>query len=200
MASQGELVARMEWLLGEVEQKNVELRRKQEEHQRVMQEKSHMQSVGGGGTEGGSASSARLAQQVAEAQHELEARRGAKEAQTRQLAALKTQARDVEARMDEQTTRALDAEERVEEIQGTTKSLLKKLKRVEKDIQMKGARIKSTEDKVAGKERQVAQERQRSDMNVRTVADLEEQVGQLQQKRQMMEALSQELEANSEMI
>ena len=200
MASQGELVARMEWLLEEVDKKNAEMQRKQAEHHRVMQEKAHMQATSGGGAEGGSASSARLAQQVAEAQHELETRRSAKEAKTRQLAALKAQARDVEARMEVQTTRALDAEDRVDEIQGATKALLKKVKRLEKEIQLTGARIKSMEDKVADKERHVALERQRSDMNVRTVADLEQQVGQLQQKRQLMENLRQELESNSEMI
>ena len=39
MASQGELMARMEWLVGEVEKKGTEMRRKHQEHQRVMAEK-----------------------------------------------------------------------------------------------------------------------------------------------------------------
>ena len=63
---------RMESLLSQVDKKTAELQRKKQEHQRVAQEKARMsqQSMGGGG---GGASSGRLAQQVQEAQRELEA-------------------------------------------------------------------------------------------------------------------------------
>ena len=62
---------------------------------------------------------------------------------------------------------------------------------------MKAERIRALEQRHAEKEKQLGQERQRSELNSRTVKDLEQQVSQLEQKRKLLEELGDELEKKS---
>ena len=189
----------MEQLLTEVDAKNDELTRKNDDIKRMLQDRARTQATqaAGGLTGEKNSSVSRLVQQVKETQQELDRRSEEKAAKTRQVGELRQKSDEHVRLVEERTQQSADLEQRMEDAQTESQSLARTLKRTEKEAQMKAERIRALEQRHAEKEKQLGQERQRSELNSRTVKDLEQQVSQLEQKRKLLEELGDELEKKS---
>ena len=193
---QQEVVQRMEMLLHEVDRRNAELLRKNNELKSLKSDKAAAAFAAPAAKTAPKV--LRMMGQVNTTQQELEGIMARMRDRSSHMRNRQSEAQQAQRAVDESTALNDGLDDRQEEFHHQNVTLMKDLRRLDKDNHALMDTIKMMEMRFLEKEKMVQGERNRADWNSRTAKDLEADLRELSQSRTMMEEMSRQLEDKQE--